>query len=262
MSAASYLQMTDLVNVCKEYISSSLEICSKDKERGGEKEPHVQDGEAVPADSGTFPVSANDKAEAAEPHSLSMEADKHRETKALARTPATPVTPSPCTNSDRSSREEFKSIAGGQSQHTDQNDLASSSSTSELVNPKIEYDPDEELIESPYSKDLSSYSGPSLSHSHHMRLQHSSPSPTNERSLSGYSSSYNPRHGMEMYGRSEGLTSLGDRAAHRFNQGVGSSTGSSRVDDSLGFVGSSIMEIQTDWLGEDTGTEQKQYYSN
>lgn len=254
MSAASYLQMTDLVNVCKEYISSSLEICSKDKERSAEKEAHAQDGGVVPADSGTSAASTNDGAEAAEPHSLEAEAGKHRETKTLARAPASvPATTSPGTNSDSNSREEFKSIAVGQSQHTDQNDLASSSSTSGLVNPKMEYDPDEELMESPYTKDLSSYSGPSLSHPHHMRLPHSSPSPTNERSLVGYSSSYNPRYGMEMYGRGEGLTSLGDRAGLRFNQGVGSSSGSSRMDDGLGFVGSSIMEIQTDWLGEDTG---------
>lgn len=252
MSAASYLQMTDLVNVCKEYINSSLEICSKDKERSAEKEAHAQDGGVAPADSRTSAASANDSAEPAE-------ADKHQESKTLARTPASvPVTTSPGTNSDSNSRGEFKSIAEGQSQHRDQNDLASSSSTSGLVNPKIEYDPDEELMESPYSKDLSSYSGPSLSHPHHLRLQHSSPSPTNERSPLGYSSSFNPRHGMEIYGRGEGLTSLGDRAAHRFSQGVGSSSGASRMDDSLGFVGSSIMEIQTDWLGEDTGIEQNQ----
>lgn len=261
MSAASYLQMTDLVNVCKEYISSSLEICSKDKdkERSVEKEAHAQDGGVAPADSRTSAASANDGAKPAEPHSLAAEADKHRETKTLARTPASiTVTTSPGTNSDSNSREEFKSIAEGQSQHRDQNDLASSSSTSGLVNPKIEYDPDEELMESPYSKDLSSYSGPSLSHPHHLRLQHSSPSPTNERSPLGYSSSFNPRHGMEIYGRGEGLTSLGDRVANRFSQGVGSSSGASRMDDSLGFVGSSIMEIQTDWLGEDTGIERNQ----
>lgn len=267
MSAASYLQMTDLVNVCKEYISSSLEICTKDKERNAEKEAHAQDGGVVPADSGTSAASVNDGREAAKPHSLAAEANKHRETVASARTPASvPVTMSPGTsrdvNSDSNSREEFKefkSMAEGQSQHMDQNNMASSSSTSELINPKIEYEPDEELMESPYSKDLTSYSGPSLSNPHHIRLQHSSPSPTDERSPLGCTSSYNPRHGMEMYGRGEGLTSLGDRAAHCFNQGVGSSSGGNRMDDGLGFVGSSIMEIQTDWLGEDTGIEQNRH---
>lgn len=263
MSAASYLQMTDLVNVCKEYISSSLEICSKDKERNAEKEAHSQEGEVVPADSGTSAGSVNDSAEAAELHSLAAEADKHRESTALARTPASiPVTTSPGTsrdmNSDSSSREEFKSVGEGQSQHMDQNNHASSSSSSELVNPKIEYEPDEELIESPYSKELTSYPGPSHGNPHHIRLQHSSPSPTDERSPLEFSSSFNSRHGMEMYGRGESLTSLEDRAAHRFNHEVGSSSGGSRLDDGLGFVGSSIMEIQTDWLGEDTGSEQNQ----
>uniref|UniRef100_A0A3B5L2J1 Zinc finger and BTB domain containing 8B n=1 Tax=Xiphophorus couchianus TaxID=32473 RepID=A0A3B5L2J1_9TELE len=53
MSAASYLQMTELVNFCKEYIHSSLEICNKDKERNTKKE-NQKDNEATgPADSGT-----------------------------------------------------------------------------------------------------------------------------------------------------------------------------------------------------------------
>nr|XP_020479540.1 zinc finger and BTB domain-containing protein 8B-like isoform X2 [Monopterus albus] len=52
MSAASYLQMTDLVNFCKGYICSSLEICHKE-ERNTEEVDQAQDGGIGPADSGT-----------------------------------------------------------------------------------------------------------------------------------------------------------------------------------------------------------------
>lgn len=266
MSAASYLQMTDLVNFCKGYISSSLEICNKEKERNPEKETQSHDEGMVPADSGTSAASISDGAEAAEPHSQAAEADRgsglHMETVTMTRTPlSVPVTTSPGTsrevNSDCNSREEFDSVSEAQKEHIDRNNLASSSSTltPELVNPKIEYDPDEELMESPDSKDLALYPGPSLHNPHHSRLLHSSPSPSNERSTMGYSSSYNPRHLMEMYARGEGPSSMGDRPVHRFNQGLGSSSGGSRLDEGLGFVGSSIMEIQTDWLGEDTGND-------
>lgn len=37
MSAASYLQMTDVVSFCKGYIRSSLEICNREKERDRNK---------------------------------------------------------------------------------------------------------------------------------------------------------------------------------------------------------------------------------
>uniref|UniRef100_A0A8C6WPC6 Zinc finger and BTB domain containing 8B n=1 Tax=Neogobius melanostomus TaxID=47308 RepID=A0A8C6WPC6_9GOBI len=43
MSAASYLQMTDLVNFCKGYISSSLEICNKERERNAGRENQSKD---------------------------------------------------------------------------------------------------------------------------------------------------------------------------------------------------------------------------
>lgn len=264
MSAASYLQMTDLVNFCKEYIRSSLEICNKEKEKNTEKENQVQAGGMGPADSGTTTATISSDAEAAEPHSQVAEADGgsglHLENVTSARTPlSVSVTTTPGTSrdmdSDCHSREEFGSGTRGQKGHMDQTNLASSSSalTPELVNPKIEYDPDEELMESPDTKDLVLYPGPSLHNPHHSRLLPSSPSPSNERSPLGYSTSFNARHLMEMLARSEGPSPVGDRVGHRFNQGLGSSTGGGRMDEGLGFVGSSIMEIQSDWLGEDTG---------
>lgn len=270
MSAASYLQMTDLVNFCKGYIRSSLEICNKEKEKNTEKESQAQDGGMGPADSGTPAVTISSGAEAVEPHSQVAEADRGSglgpESVTSARTPLSiPVTTTPGTSgdmdSDYHSREEFGSGSEGQKGHMDQTNLSSSSSsalTPELVNPKIEYDPDEELMESPDTKDLASYPGPPLHNPHHSRLLPPSPSPSNERSPLGYSPSFNARQLVEMLARGEGPSPLGDRGGQRFNQGLGSSTGGGRMDEGLGFVGSSIMEIQTDWLGEDTGNWQDQ----
>nr|XP_046273543.1 zinc finger and BTB domain-containing protein 8B isoform X2 [Scatophagus argus] len=262
MSAASYLQMTDLVNFCKGYIRSSLEICNKE-ERNTETESEAQDRGLGPADSGTPAATLSSGTKASEPHSQVAEADRGSglcpESVTSARTPSSnPVTTTPSTSRDMDSgchsREEFGSGNEGQKGHMDQVNLSSSSSlTPELVNPKIEYDPDEELMESPDTKDLTLYPGPSLHNPHHSRLLPPSPSPSTERSPLGYSPSFNARQLMEMLARSEGPSPVGDRAGQRFNQGIGSSTGGGRMDEGLGFVGSSIMEIQADWLGEDAG---------
>lgn len=266
MSAASYLQMTDLVNFCKGYIRSSLEICNKEKDRNTEKEDQgVQDAGIGPADSGTPAVTISSGVAGAEPRSQVAEADRGSglglESVTSARTPlsvpaGTPPGTSRDMDSDYHSREEFTPGNEGQKGHMDQTNLSSSSSsalTPELVNPKIEYDPDEELMESPDTKDLAPYPGPSLHNPHHSRLLPTSPSPSTERSPLGYSPSFNARQLMEMLARGEGPSPLGDRVGQRFNQGLSGSTGGGRMDESLGFVGSSIMEIQPDWLAEDTG---------
>lgn len=257
--------MTDLVSFCKGYIRSSLEICNKEKDRGADKGDQVQDAGMGPADSGTPAVTISSGVPGAEPRSQVAEADRGSglgpESVTSARTPVSiPVGTSPGASremdSDYHSREEFTSGSEGQKGHMDQTNLSSSSSsalTPELVNPKIEYDPDEELMESPDTKDLATYPGPSLHNPHHSRLLPPSPSPSTERSPLGYSPSFNARQLMEMLARGEGPSPLGDRVGQRFNQGLGSSTGAGRMDESLGFVGSSIMEIQSDWLGEDTG---------
>ncbi|XP_034092564.1 zinc finger and BTB domain-containing protein 8B [Gymnodraco acuticeps] len=257
MSAGSYLQMTDLVNFCKGYIRSSLEICNKEKESSAEKEKQTQDGGPGPVDSGTPAATTSSGARTGEPHSQAADSDRGTESGTSARTPLSiPVntTPGPNRDMDYHSREEFAPVNEGQKRQMDQSNLSSSSSsalTPELVNPKIEYDPDEDLMESPDSKDLSSYPGHSLHNPHNSRLLPASPS--NERSPSGYSPSYNARQLMEMLARGEGQSPQRERGGKRFTQGMGSSTGGCRMDESLGFVGSSIMEIQSDWLGEDTG---------
>lgn len=263
MSAASYLQMTDLVNFCKEFIRSSLEICSKEKEKKREKDKQAQDRTAGP-DSGTADTNGSSGAEAVESHSPVAEAERESrlllegETLGRTRLPAT-VTTTPSksrtTGSHYHSKKEFDSGGGEQERQVDQTHHTSSSPafTPELVNPKIEYDPDEELIQSADNKDLALYPAPALSRSIHSRLLPSSPSPSNERSLLGYSSSFNSaRQLMDIVSRSEGSSLLMDRLGHRFNHSLINSTGG-RMDESVGLVGSSMLEIQSDWLGEDAG---------
>lgn len=257
--------MTDLVNFCKEYIRSSLEICNKEREKKREKDNQAQDRTAGP-DSGSAAVNISRGAEVVEPHSQVAEAERgldlHLESETSSRTPfPLPVTTTPCKSrnidSDYNSRKPFDSGGGGQERHADQTNHTSSSPalTPELVNPKIEYDPDEELVQSPDNKDLALYPAPALNNSIHSRLLTSSPSPSHERSPLGYSPSFNnARQLMEFVSRSEGPSLLMDRLGHRFNQSLVNSTGG-RTDENVGFVGSSMLEIQSDWLGEETGEE-------
>lgn len=250
MSAASYLQMTDLVNFCKGYISSSLEICTKDKERNAGRENQPKDGEVGPADSGSPAVANSSGTVASESQSQVAEADRGPgRSETSVRTPLSFSANSPPgtsreVDSNFHSREDFSTVTDGQKGHIDQINLSSSSSsalTPELVNPKIEYD--EELNESPGTKIIASYTGPPVFN--HNRLL--PPSPSNEHS--SYSPPFNARQLLEMLSRAEGPGPI----VKREGQGLDGSTGGSRMDEGLGFVGSTMMETQNDWLGEDTG---------
>ncbi|XP_054619705.1 zinc finger and BTB domain-containing protein 8B isoform X2 [Dunckerocampus dactyliophorus] len=244
MSAASYLQMTDLVNLCKGYIRSSLEICNKGKEGKTEEENAEEEGRYRPADSGTPAATNPGGVGLVEPRSQGTEADGASVNPTHSPLPIHNDTP-PVLSKDCHSGEERPKA------QMDPANLSSSSCsalTPELVNPKIEYDPDEELLESPDSKDLASYPGPSLPH--HSKQLPPSVSLSTERAFMG--SSFNARQLMEMLARGEGPKV--ERGGQRFSQGApGSSLVAGRMEDGLGFVGSSVMEIQSDWLGEDTG---------
>lgn len=118
------------------------------------------------------------------------------------------------------------------------------------MNPKIEYDPDEPvLIESPDPKIIATYAAQPHHGLHHNRLL--PPSPSNDRST--YSPTFNARHLIEMLARGEGPTPIVERESPRFATGLDGSAGGSRMDEGLSFVGSTMMETQSDWLGEDTG---------
>ncbi|XP_061886115.1 zinc finger and BTB domain-containing protein 8B [Entelurus aequoreus] len=240
MSAASYLQMTDLVNLCKGYIRSSLEICNKGKETKAEVENAEEEGRYRLADSGTPAVTnlssggtANSRSQGTEAHGASINSTQ----RPLSTHEDTPAGPS----KDYHSREERPKA---HLDHANHSSSSCSALTPELVHPKIEYDPDEELLESPDSKDLASYPGPSLPHQ--SKEVPPSTSFSTERSFTG--SSLSGRQPMEVQVKGEG--SKLERGGPRLSQGA---RGASRMEDGLGFVGSSVMEIQSDWLGEDTG---------
>ncbi|XP_072303723.1 zinc finger and BTB domain-containing protein 8B [Eucyclogobius newberryi] len=249
MSAASYLQMTELVNFCKGYINSSLEICNKERERNKERQSKDKsDSQAVTNSTGTM-NDATDKEdnEGDRGASQSRSSDK--------------TLPPLCNNSPAGSsrevdgnfhiQEDFREE--GHKENADQTNLSSSSSsamTPELINPKIEYDPDEPvLIDSPDPKIIASYSAQPLHGLPNNRLM--SQSPPNEHS--SYSPQFNARHLIEMLARGEGPVPIVERESSRFATGLEGGAGGSRMDDGLSFVGSTMMETQSDWLGEDTG---------
>ncbi|CAL8297678.1 unnamed protein product [Lota lota] len=251
MSAASYLQMTDLVNFCKEYIRSSLDICNKEKDVG--KEPESRE---VPPDSVT-------PTESPESVSRGAEADRGSGSESVVsvRAPsaehaATPPGPSKAPLGSCSLRGGFLSGREGSKEHIDLATQSSSSSaglTPELLNPKIEYDPDEEMGESPDTKELGLYSG--VNHPDHRRLLPPSPCTSNERSPFGHGSYLNGRHFTDSLARSEGSSPIRDRGdpGQRFTHELGAAIGGGRLDEGLGMGGSSVMGIQSDWFVEDTG---------
>lgn len=251
MSAASYLQMTDLVNFCKGYISSSLEICNKEKERNAARENQSKekaDSRAVANSTGTM---ANDsQSEVEEPdHGASQSSASGQTLPSLSN--GSPAGTSRDVDSNFQSQEDF--TAERHKENSEQTNLSSSSSsalTPELVNPKIEYDPDEAIpVDSPEPKIIATYTSPSFQSLHHSRLL--PPSPSNE--LSAYSPPFNARHLIEMLARGEGPVPIVERDSPRFGLGLDSSAAGGRMDEGLGFVGSSMMDTQSDWLGEDTG---------
>ncbi|KAM9737310.1 LOW QUALITY PROTEIN: zinc finger and BTB domain-containing protein 8B [Menidia menidia] len=264
MSAASYLQMTDLVGFCKAYIRSSLEICHK--ERGGGADSGTPGAAPPPSD----PQGGRDQDQDQDP-------DQDQDQGGTRTAPPGGDSFSSRGDSFSSSRGGFSSSRGGQKAHPDQTHLSSppggdpypsgggfsssrgglggqkaplssspsSDLTPELLNPKVEFDPDEDLTESPEPKGLAPYPGPP----HPGNPPHQRPPP-------GFSPPLSARQLMELLARGEGPrgpSPPGGGGGPRFSQGSGGNPGGGRMEEGMGFVGSSIMEIQTDWLGEDTG---------
>nr|XP_023687903.1 zinc finger and BTB domain-containing protein 8B isoform X2 [Paramormyrops kingsleyae] len=150
MSAASYLQMTDVVGFCKAYIRSSLEICNREREREGL------------ADSGT-PAIASDSPEDSGGLSCSE----------MPSSAATTVTPPPTAATPIASRDSESESSRGEFPSFHPVDLALKGSQGDkvnsssgfllgLVHPKAEFDPDEEGEDSPEGKDTPLFRTPSL----------------------------------------------------------------------------------------------------
>ncbi|XP_056439058.1 zinc finger and BTB domain-containing protein 8B [Gadus chalcogrammus] len=252
MSAASYLQMTDLVNFCKEYIRSSLDICNKEKEVV--KEPESRE---APADS----VAPAESLESVSRAGAEADRGSGSESVVSVRAPSAersppPPGPSKTPQGSCSLRGSFLSAGEGSKGHVDLATQSSSSSaglTPELLNPKIEYDPDEEMGESPDTKELGLY--PGVTHPDHGRLLPASPCTGNERSPFGHGGYLNGRHFTDSLARSEGSSPIRDRGnlGQRFTHGLDAAIDGGRLDEGLGMEGASVMGIQSDWFVEDTG---------
>lgn len=235
MSAASYLQMTDVVNFCKNYIHTSLEICTRGKEQDtqarGEKSKETQG----PADSRT----------PAEGSSMTVSP-----TSQDGRTVTQPNTDPPCSDNTPSNTtisaalssrnvEERESSQGLLSaihsvdppikRDPENTDACSAGNLLfGLVHPKVEFDQDEGTEESPESKEVGLYARPT-----HFDGR------TLEASLSASAEA----PGQEYDGYQVKLMQY-------YSQGLGGSAVPGRVDEGMG---AASMEIHSDWFGEDAG---------
>ncbi|TRY84353.1 hypothetical protein DNTS_025449 [Danionella cerebrum] len=244
MSAASYLQMTDVVNFCKGYIKSSLEICNRESER-------LHDREGL--DDCKTPVSVSSAPVA----STSEEEQKtSRVTKDLSAddTPSAAVCMPAATSSKDS---ESENSQGAFPNHRSMiiplkrspgPDLVNSSTPSlllGLLHPKLEYDPDEEGESSRESKDTALYPVPNHDEESTVR---SSPAPSTEHSsLTFANCPMKPFPDVLFRG---GMNLNGD--AH-FTQSLGFVGGFARSDEMLGPAAPSGIEAHNDLYADDPG---------
>lgn len=248
MSAASYLQMTDVVNFCKGYIKSSLEICNKEKESqkemGREREGPADSG--TPASVSSVPAASTSQMDRGTPQSMEMP----NSVEASSDIPSTPA----ATSSKDSESENSQGGYSGQLptnavvERNPAQDVINPSSSSMLVMPvhtKIKFDPDGESLE---AKDLDMYENPSNGEN---RTLSSSPAPSSEPTSLPTYPNYQMKQYVDVLLRG-GVNSHREELMPHFGNGLGSSN-MIRVDEGLGHGGSCSMEIQSDWYVEDAG---------
>lgn len=252
MSAASYLQMTDVVNFCKGYIKSSLEICNREKEgreRGKEREG--------PADSVT-PASVS-CANAASTSCTDRGTPQRMETPNSVEAPSdilsTPAATSSKDSESESSQTGFLSQphTNAPSKNSSGQELINSSSSGlfvGLIHPKIKFDPDEEGDCSLESKDMALYVDPNHGVD---RTLSSSPAPSTEPT-SLPCPNYQMKQFVDVLLRGGPNPNREDIVPH-FPHSLVSSGVVGRVEEGLGHGGPCGMELQSDWYMEDAGKD-------
>ncbi|ROK35797.1 Zinc finger and BTB domain-containing protein 8B [Anabarilius grahami] len=243
MSAASYLQMTDVVNFCKGYIKSSLEICNRERER--HKDRDCLDHSATPVSVTSAPVAST------------SEADQRTCQVTEALSPDDAPTAAICTPAATSSKDsESENSQGAFPNHRPMNapmkispgpDLVNSSTPGlllGLVNPKIEYDPDEEGESSRESKETTLYQGPNHDGE---RTVNTSPAPSTEHSSVSFANCPMKQFPDVLY-----RGGMNPNRDEHYSQSLGY-VGFGRSDDVLGPPVPCGMEIQNDWYGDDPG---------
>ncbi|NXM87755.1 ZBT8B protein, partial [Oenanthe oenanthe] len=188
MSAASYLQMTDVVNFCKTYIRSSLDICRKIE----------REAAFYQADSGS---SAREGTSRSSAPGCSVQ-DKERIPECQRETPC------------------------GEQPSSDSPD---GSSPPKGVEPKVEFDPDEVEVE--VGERLPQFPAEQMEEGQPVELA---------------CNNYHMKHFLEALLRNSSAPRKED-VVHHFVRGF-----EGRAEDA-GVAMSSMVDIHSDWYGEDTG---------
>ncbi|NXE43521.1 ZBT8B protein, partial [Ptilorrhoa leucosticta] len=213
MSAASYLQMTDVVNFCKTYIRSSLDICRKME----------REAAFYQADSGSSAregTSLGSRSQCSAPASSLQEQERIPE---CQREPPCGA----CSGCHPLELVVRDPLSG---------DSPDDSSLPRGVEPKVEFDPDEVEVEVEVGERLPPYPAP-------LSLEQMEEGQPVELACNNY----HMKQFLEALLRN-GSAQRKEDVVHRFVRGLEAS----RAEDA-GVAVSSVMDIHSDWYGEDAG---------
>ncbi|KAG9279718.1 zinc finger and BTB domain-containing protein 8B [Astyanax mexicanus] len=247
MSAASYLQMTDVVNFCKGYIKSSLEICNREKESQREKEGPADSG--TPASVSSAPAASTSQTDRGTPQDMETPTSLEAPSDILSTPAATSSKDSESENSQTGFLSQPSTSAPSKTSLGQ--DLINSSSSGMFIglgHPKIKFDPDEEGECSLESKDMTIYVDPSHGED---RALSTSPSPSSEPT-SLPCPNYQVKQFVDVLLRG-GPNSNREELLPHYSHSLGSSSMVGRVEEGLGHGGPCGMELQSDWYVEDAG---------
>ncbi|XP_019367848.1 PREDICTED: zinc finger and BTB domain-containing protein 8B [Crocodylus porosus] len=218
MSAASYLQMTDVVNFCKTYIRSSLDICRKIE----------REAAFYQADSGSS-SSAREGTSYGTKNQCSASVSSLQEKERLSDCQRDP----PC--GECSSCHPLELVVRDPVSSDSPDDL--NSSLPKGVEPKVEFDSDEVEVE--VSERLQQYPTP-------LSLEQMEEGLHSGQAVDLACNNYHMKQFLEALLRNS-TAQRKDDVVHHFVRGF-----EGRPEDA-GVAMSSMMDIHSDWYGEDTG---------
>ncbi|XP_075409742.1 zinc finger and BTB domain-containing protein 8B [Tenrec ecaudatus] len=225
MSAASYLQMNDVVNSCKTYIRSSLDICRKmEKEAAVAAAMVAVAAAAHQADSGS--PGAHGEVTSCAPKSAVSSSAGGEGGVGCSRG-------SPCGDCGGCHPLELV-LRGNQGGGPTYSDLTTQPKRTE---PKVEFDGDQVAVEA--GEPLPQGAAP-------LSLAHREQGLASAHTIDLACSNYHVKQFLEALLRS-GAAPGHDEADHHFAQSL------EARPDGAGVATSSVMDVQTDWYGEDTG---------
>ncbi|XP_036917308.1 zinc finger and BTB domain-containing protein 8B [Sturnira hondurensis] len=226
MSAASYLQMNDVVNFCKTYIRSSLDICRK-----MEKEAAVAAAVAAVAAAAVHQVDSGSPSSSKEGTSC--------DTKSMISSPAEEEErvdcprESPCGDCRGCHPLELlgKDSQGSSSADSDLSTLP------KQIEPKVEFDADEVEVE--VGEQLQQYAAP-------LSLAHMEEGLPSGQAVDLAYSNFHVKQFLEALLRNSAVQSKDD-VDHHFSRSL------EGRPDGMGGAMTSMMDVQADWYGEDSG---------